>query len=281
MPPVTYRSLQGLRESVDKIRGTNFKTARAYGEGYLGSSSFPGWARNARRLLDPDKIRNSIYYVFQPAFDCLVDKSLDGAREDTVAVLEMVTQLGTEFLRGYYTGEPRPEVFRTALDKLDTKIGALERVPYKTKFRNVGFNQIYPSDIASFLANFLEAVAEGKIFYPDFLVGCACGSSEVAMPLAGLLGIDLGFIRRSKRRNDTQPKIIKEQEQAIKARSKGKVVGVEDFVCTGFSLYEVLKRVRSYGASDLMGASIKFSREGSYLKEEWRCENLHAFRLRD
>ncbi len=221
-------------------------------------SDFHEWARASRELRDPDRARNALYFGFQPLYDSLVDESVpDSQRGTTVNVLNKLIATGVEFLTGYYTGKPDTRIFTDGIRGIQDGIASLDGLPYRTKFRNVDFNGIYPKDILSFLKQYLEHALGKESFVPGYVVGCACGSSEVVMPLAGLLGTDLGFIRRSYRRGDDAPRIVKEHEPVIKERCRGeKVVCVEDYVCTGRSLGKVMEKVASFGASSLEGASV-------------------------
>ena len=144
------------------------------------------------------------------------------------------------------------------------------------------YNGIYPEDINLFLRKFLEHVIDGKIPAPEYVVGCACGSSEIVMPLAGVLGADLGFIRRSHRRGDMEPRIVDEQEPAIREGVEGSdTVCVEDYVCSSRSLFEVMKQVREYNPSVIFGASVNNSEPPSYLDRVVRKRKFHLFTMED
>ncbi|PIZ51644.1 hypothetical protein COY27_02925 [Candidatus Woesearchaeota archaeon CG_4_10_14_0_2_um_filter_33_13] len=224
-------------------------------------------------------IRAVIYAAFQPLYDAITDGNLRNApRDKAVGVLDGVITLGTSFLTGFYSGEPDVKAFKEGVAVLKPGFEEISGAEYYTKFRNIGGNRVYPNDIAIFLRKFLESTLDGAGL-ADYVVGAACGSSEMAMPLSGLLGVDVGFIRKSKRRGDSSPRVIPEQEATIKNAVKGnRVVCIEDYVCTARSLRDVMAKVEDYGATSVIGASVANSQEGICLRELVNQRGFHTFR---
>jgi hypoxanthine-guanine phosphoribosyltransferase len=101
------------------------------------------------------------------------------------------------------------------------------------------------------------------------------------MTLTGVLETDLGFIRRSFRRGDNEPKIIKEHEQAITNHVKGRnVLCVEDYVCSGLSLKKVMQSAQKYEPEELRGASVNNSGYNNSLVEEVKKPKFHLYKLK-
>jgi orotate phosphoribosyltransferase len=99
------------------------------------------------------------------------------------------------------------------------------------------------------------------------------------MPLSGLLGVDVGFIRKSKNRGDYHALVIAEQEEVIIAAANGnRVVCVEDYVCSARSLMDVMVKIEGYGAASVMGASVANSHERNCIREIVNREGFHTFR---
>jgi len=246
-----------IEAELKTLSGTRMDGFRCYKESDIGAISFPDWARFAGSVNDPDQIRNAIYYAFQPLYDALVRGEGGSRRAGAVDALSSLTRLGVKYLTGYYRGEPDVKLFRNELEQIGPQMKQLSSVRYETKFRNVDRNGINPAGIHSFLRQLLENALDGKTKVPDYVIGCACGSSEIVMPLSGILEVDLGFIRRSHRRGDDDPVIVPEHKQGLRAGSEGKnVLCVEDYVCTATSLSKVMERARSYGAASVAGASV-------------------------
>lgn len=197
--PIQLRTLDARLKHLSQVK---LDGARAYGVNALGATSFGQWARAAKDLRDPDMIRNAIYYGFQPLYDALI---AGNGREGALRALDHVVSLGTTFLTGYYTGQPDDKAFREGMKPLISQIETLEPIRYRTKFRNIDNNGISTRGILLFLQQMLTATLDGEVTSPDYVVGCACGSSEIVMPLAGIMGVELGFIRRSHRRGDDDP----------------------------------------------------------------------------
>ncbi|HLD42205.1 MAG TPA: phosphoribosyltransferase [archaeon] len=255
---------------------------KRFTHGDFKAESFLEWLEISESLDNPDLARSAIYFGFQPMLDALIAGGKGFDREKALSILDGIINIGTAFLSGYYSGKPDLDYFRESIKSLRPATEGAGEIKYTKKFRNVDQNQIYPKDIKTFIETFLDKCLDRSLAVPDYIVGCACGSSEIAMPLAGILGKELGFIRRSYRRGDDQPRIVKEHESAIRRSSSGKtVLCMEDYICTGLSLKRVMTRVRGYGAREVIGASVNNSREGSDVIEVVKQRKFHIYRLGD
>jgi hypothetical protein len=220
-------------------------------------TSFEQWAEEAKKVTNPDQARHILYYGFQPLYDAVITNevnSVKGKRKKALAALDKVMTAGIEYLTGYYLGKPETNI----INKLATDIeDVVKGVHYYYKTRNIDYNGISTKDINRFIRTYIEKIKEAGIPAPDTVIGCACGSAEIVMPLAGILGAKLEFIRRSKRRNDDKALLIKEQATRIKKSVSGKsVVCVEDYVCTAQSLYEVMIKTKKFKPVSLFGAGV-------------------------
>lgn len=130
---------------------------------------------------------------------------------------------------------------------------------------------------------YLTALLDKKVKIPEYIVGAACGSSEVALSLGGILGVPVGFMRMSKKRQDSTVKIIKEHEPFFRMFVAGKqVTCIEDYVCTKKSLKEVMSKTKHYDPASVTGTSIRDSCDSDHyaLKSIIARKNFHVFVLR-
>ncbi len=276
--------LKTLEQKVKSLDGTNLKNTASYTKYNVGASNFSEWIKFTKSLNDPDLLRTSLYYGFQPLYDCLVANSLYGsARPAAVNALNGIVSVSTAFLTSYYMGQPDMKMAGDRLEQIEPQINMLgNKAVYQMMLRNVDRNEIYPDDVLLFLKNFLVNIVDKKIGLPDYVIGCACGSSEIAMPLAGILETDVGFLRKSKRRYDKQVVMVKEQEPKIRQQTAGKnVVCIEDYVCTSLSISDVMKKTIGYNASSVLGASVAFSNEGSHATNFANEYRLKLFKFGD
>lgn len=280
--------LTTTRAQLERITRADFSHAQAYGQNALGASSFEKWYRAAKNLTHPDQIRNALYYGFQPLYDALVkdDAALDGKRQAAVTVLDNIIDMSVNFLTSYYTGEPDVSAYQEDMRKLEDQMDVLQGVPYQTKSRNVDTKSIYAPHIKLFLQQFLEHAIKGQLSLPDYVLGNACGASEVAMPLAGILQTDVGFLRKSQARPDKRLRVIAEQEESIREHVNGRsVLCVEDYVDSGQSLEAVMERAHAYGAVSIIGTSVNFQHAGDrkrsrHLSREIGRKKFNIYRWR-
>lgn len=243
-------------------------------------TNFVEWAFALAEVKDPDKARNFLYFGFQPMYDLLIpdNSNLDGQRPQILRALDEVVSTGRKYLAGYYTGQQDLGL----VNALGLRLAPVMRsspAPFKLKNRNVDRNGISAADICTFLKAYTNHVLQGNMAMPDYVVGCACGSSEIVMPLAEISKIPLGFIRRSWRRGDTNPRVIDEHQRILAKELNGKKVAcVEDYVCSGESLKRVMQMVKKFGASDVIGLSVNES-ENTQLKKTFETRKFHTFSL--
>lgn len=274
-----HRTLEGCLRRLEDVKLVYIKPDW----GNVDISNFAEWIKYARGLSDPDMIRNCLYCGFQPLYDALIGRKVHGqVRDLAVRSLGEIVSTNLSFLVGYYTGRPNLAVFREGIDKVGSDLIRLDgSVPYRTKSRNIDDNKIYPKNVLSFLKQFLAHAIADKIDIPGYVVGCACGASEIAMPLAGILGVDVEFLRMSIRRHDPEVRVISERESTIRSGVENRnVVCVEDYACRGESLARVMEKVVEYGASSVLGASVNFSWDGECLQNLAAGRNLNLFRLK-
>jgi hypothetical protein len=236
-------------------------------------SSFKEWADDAKKTTNPQKARGVLYYVYQPLYDALISGEMPlSHRNEAARALAQVVETGVDYLTGFYLGKPDTRL----VQKLGKDLGPrLAELPYSSKFRNVDRNGITSKDIHLFLLNFANHFSKSKTRVPNFVIGCACGASEMAMPLAGLLGCQVGFMRRSHRRGDDLPKTIKEHQALLKKMRGKTVICIEDYVCTGQSLKRVMDKAKAYGAAKVYGASVNCS--GGSLRQVASERKFHLF----
>ncbi len=273
------RTLEAALLRLDDVR---LEHTDSYSRNDIDVYNFVDWLKFANSLNDPDKIRNCLYYGFQPLYDILIEGTVkDTARSSAINALTGIVAVSKTYLTGYYTGQPDVKAFRTGLKRIRLDIEELgKNTPYRLKHRNID-DDFYPKEILSFIKGFLKYLMDIRKETPDYVIGCACGASEVAMPLAGILGIEIGFLRKSKRRFDEEVRVIDEQLPNIRQRSMGKrVVCVEDFVCSGKSIERIMESVRAYGALSVLGASVRSNTYCDYVQAVLRDRDFSTFRLR-
>ncbi|MDE1860798.1 MAG: hypothetical protein KGH72_03715 [Candidatus Micrarchaeota archaeon] len=273
--------LAALKANLRRVKGADLTGTLALGPDEIPAGNFRELVRYAQGVDDPDMARNCLYYCFQPLLDVMLAGGVHiSARASALRAMEGVLGTSRAFLTSYYLGDPDMEAFIDGMARIEPDIRAIgKRVAYRTKQRNIDHNGIYPVNIQSFLISFTERIVNGDIGVPDFVVGCASGASEVAFALAGILGVDARFIRKSKRRGDKRPLILKAHAPVIKEAARGSsVVCVEDYVCTGRSIGSVMAAVSGFGPSYLVGASVKFYPERKlYARNVLRSSNLNLF----
>jgi hypoxanthine-guanine phosphoribosyltransferase len=125
----------------------------------------------------------------------------------------------------------------------------------------------------------LTKVVDGKTVLPQYLLGCACGSSEIVLPLASFLGVEVDFVRSSNKRGDTGPRVVLEHYERIDAGARRKhVLCIEDYVCSGRSLRTVMEVATAYEATGVTGASINLKVEQPFmLQATHNGKKLHLY----
>jgi len=240
--------------------------------------NFSDWVVDMSQIKNPDHARCSLYSGFQPLYDAILEERVPAdSRFDAVTTLDLIMQESIRYYTSYYLGKPATHGVSALAAVIAPRIKILDSaaVLYCSKERNIGNNGIYPEHILLFLRNFAMFYQNKKT--PEAIVACACGSSEIAMALAGLLGVPLIFMRRSHRRGDDEPRIVKEHTPALKALKGLDVLCLEDYVCSGGSLARVMARTKKYGASNITGASVNRNSENRAVKLIHSETKFHLF----
>jgi hypoxanthine phosphoribosyltransferase len=238
-------------------------------------STFNQWLECAKKVINVDEARHTIYYAFQPLYDGLLESLFPlGRRKKAKLALDKVYVASKEYLSGYYLGEPDVKIVRQLANEIEPFIKDL--TPYRYKFRNVDYNGISTQDINLFMRTYISNLKNENKF-PNTIIGCACGPAEIAFALGGILEIDVDFIRRSKRRDDENARIIRGQTTKIrKLISKKNVLVIEDYVVTSRSLFMVMEKTKTFGPSKLVGAAINSDTDLDFLD---MIENERKFKL--
>src|SRR5690349_19421851 len=207
------------------------------------------WYNEFKDARDADTLRNVLYYGYQPLFDALVTKSVIGSQRATaVELLKKILDISQEFLVSYYAGEADCETAHQKIVELEPLVKKIRGLHFKTKVRNIDYNQIYPADVGGFL---VKAVDHLK---PDVIVGCACGSSEIVLALSGFIRVPAIMIRKSKRRLDEEALAVEEHLEVFAPIIRdSNVLCVEDFVCYGGSMSGMFQKIREFSPKTLTG----------------------------
>ncbi len=288
--PVPSKALHSLEEKLKVIDGSPLRSANSYTYDDIDANTFQEWhdfaleVSNSHKPQDSDKLRNALYYGFQPIFDLLVSDnphSLGEKRKTALSFLDKIISLSRKYLHGYYSGNPNIKDTHQDLASLALDVTTLANIPYTTKSRNIDRNSIYPRDIHYFLIHYIRAVLDNKFIYPQCVVGSACGSSEIVLALAEVFDIPVGFMRMSERRKDKSIKIIEEYHARFQETiCERHVVCVEDYVCTGRSLQVVMDKVKTYDPAALIGVALRNSQMGDCLQPITQEKGFHTFTLR-
>lgn len=198
-------------------------------------------------------------------YDALIDDAStfsDSSRQQAIQTLEKVMHASRAYLTSYYQGEPNNSSYRLFSETIGEELAHWSVHNYRTKDRNLNIlESTNPSHVLAFLKKFVHAVVNARIAAPDYIIGSACGASEVAFTLAGTLGLDVDFMRMSKRRNDPHVRVIPEHEERISKRARGRNVAVvEDYTCTARSLESVMRKVEQWKPATLRGYSVHQSK---------------------
>lgn len=258
------RAAEDIKRKLSALQTADLSHAGFYETWDFHAKGFEELGRYANRIDDPDMARTALYCAFQPLYDALLADGFAGGRRKTALVLlDTLTAAGVSFLTGYYTGNADARIVSGWLESSDKGLRELKGSTYSRRPRNLDYPDIIkPSDIAAFLKKAAEAFSSPDAPLPDYVVGCACGSSEVAMPLAGILECDVGFARFSNQRRDREAMVIAEHEPGIREGVEGKhALCAEDVVVTGETLCRVMERIESYRPSWLVGASVIYKNE--------------------
>jgi hypoxanthine-guanine phosphoribosyltransferase len=231
--------------------------AKVYDERHIGARNFFEWAEHAKSVKDADEARNALYYGFQPLFDDLVNNDLnDNHRPQAVQLVHCLSLLGTNYLTDYYLGDPNLDQFKKNINCVLPKLRELKDARYYLKERNID-DFITVQYVHTFLKGIMEHILDETLPEFDYVIGCACGATEAAMPIGGLLNLPVGFIRRSRKRGDRYALIVDEQLEELKLYIEDKtVLCVEDWIDSGKSMKIIMDKAAELGAAAVYGASV-------------------------
>lgn len=271
---------QGRRSALEEARrsvmNVTLGVTPRYTEDSVRASTFEEWARWAGSLRNPDSMRNGLYYGFQPVYDLLISEQ-DGAlrmriedRQMALAALNGIVDATREYLAGYYRGMPNTAMAAARIRQLAPAVSGFgPAAEYIKRDRNIDkpLLGLTPGRVLSFTRQLAEHIADGEINMPDCVVVAACGASEIGLAVGGILGIDVGFMRRSKKRGDRDVRTIREHEPELERMLRGKtVLCVEDLVTTAKTLKELMTVAQlRYGAAEVYGASVKVAEDGDFV----------------
>jgi len=269
-----------LREKA-RLLPADLRNVTVYNHEYRQAGSFYAFAKLAKKSSEPDAVRHGIFYLWQPLFDGLFWEPSGERRERALGLLDSLTAVGRTFLSGYYQGSPQNAVFNEWLEASESDLAAIDGMSYRRRQRNLDrFDDPYmptPDDVLVFLRKLLQTAGDG-IEIPDYIIGCACGATEIAMALAELLECNLGFVKFSK---DSGLKVVPEHVTAINENTAGKkVISVEDIVRSGENMAMVMRYLDPYGPSSLIGAAPFYQRESDWEMAIGPKKGLNILRLK-
>ena len=251
--------------------------------GYYPSSevsSFENWINRTSEVNCVDEARFLLYYGFQPLFDALMEDRVPvNIRSAALKVLDRIMVVGRKYLHSFHYGTPDVKIIRDLARNVSEVLTNINY--YYFKKRNIDTNYINSNIINLFMRKFINHVQnDGNV--PDVIIGCACGSAEIVMALGGVLNLPIEFIRKSKRREDDEAKIIPENEKRIARMCKGKrVLVIEDYIVTSKSIRFVMDKVRSFGSIDVTGACINFTGDADYVHCVLADHKFNLFKLKE
>ena len=279
--------LQLLEHRLAKLDKVNLNGAKNSNNKDLNIGSFEEWTDIITRISNPDVLRTALYGLFQPLYDRLVESPgpfSSNMRPHAIQVMNTLHLLSSKYLKSFYFGEPNIKGFQKGIRPHLEKIAGFDKESkYETKTRNMSNDSLTPSNLQSFIITYREAVLKGVIPFPDFIMGIACGSSEIAYATAAIMGSTSGFVRMSYTRKDTHVKMICEDQEGIATKITGhNVAVVEDFICSAQSMRDVLLFVEDHNPVHSRGFSIREnSNKWEYLVSDMKVEierpNFYVF----
>ena len=127
-----------------------------------------------------------------------------------------------------------------------------------------------------------EKILDNKLPFPNLILGIACGSSEITFAMASVLSTGVDFVRYSKRRDDRSVKIVPEIHHNLPIRIRNNIISVvEDFVCSGGSMNNVMGYVEKYRPKEVIGVSVKENSFGGlnrHIKRIFDQSSFHAYK---
>lgn len=250
----------------------------------IGFDSFKEVFVHIKKSKSKDFLRYTLYYLFQPLFDILANNKLSGEeRKNAIIAYNYVMEFDKKFLSNYYLDNERSIAISGLIKKIEPLISNITVYGYKS--RNLDTNYMHASHVGEFIYKYIMQCQKTGNF-PDAVIGCACGSAEIVMAIAGIFNIPFNFIRFSKRRSDSNCVIIKEHESDIqKMCTNKKVICIEDFVCTGKSLQQIMNHIKSLNAKEVTGLSVCYNDdydwEAKLLKKEIQESSFYLYKLKE
>ncbi|VVB79863.1 Phosphoribosyl transferase domain protein [uncultured archaeon] len=218
--------------------------------------TFKDWVRVCKKGASPMAVRTRLYDLIQPLFDVLVNKGLSTTqRKAAWTAYDSAVKRAPAILADIYLGDFTEDRFRELVEEVSPAVSELENVRYHRKERNMD-GALSINQVLKFFRRLSTDYGIYSLPTPDYFIGCACGASEIAFALGGITDTPANLIRRSKRRDDTKTHIIPEEKAILEKTLPGKIaLCFEDMVCSGRSLYYVMKEAKDLGAKEVVGAA--------------------------
>lgn len=210
--------------------------------------------------------RHAVHCLFQGVYDLLYNYQIASVNELYIRIVRM----GIKFYTAFYQGELELNTLHNLLPSLEP----LKEYDNKYRYKSRGNfpNLVDASNVGEYLQ---EVINSGYTF--DTIVGIACSASEPAMALAGLLGLDLQFIRYSKRRGDDEVTTLDFMTEQVKSAIKGnRVLVIDDCVQYGVSMEHAMEYINEQGASLTLGSCI-YNNNPNRLDEIISKPNFHLY----
>ena len=219
---------------------------------------FEQWTvKSAQIENSPNVVRTLLYDAFQPLFDILVARRISASERDSaLRAYNILTKNSPKLLGDIYLANFDMADFKKMVDEISEPLSNLRGVDYRRKQSNMDRDDLTMPQVFTFFRELCGQYESFGIPTPESVIGCACGASEIAFAFSGITELPVGFIRKSKRRDDDKVQIIEEQKQVLAKSLEGKtVLCFEDMVCSGRSLYEIMMEAKKLGASKVFGAA--------------------------
>ena len=149
------RKIEGTRKTLDGA--TSEVGKRDYRQSYVNFNNFSSGRNKVREVNDPDVARTVLYFGFQPLYDLLIDNEdlTPSNRAGAVKVLDAMMLRGTEYLAGYYSGNPQTKIVNDLGISTRASMKKIGRFEFRTKHKNVDYNGISQKTYYCFYNNFL------------------------------------------------------------------------------------------------------------------------------
>ncbi|MFH1399502.1 MAG: hypothetical protein ABIG95_05310 [Candidatus Woesearchaeota archaeon] len=242
----TLEQIAGIR---NRIAANSLLNSIPFDENTFYARSFDEWPPVAGIDFD-DLRRAAIYYLFQPLYNALHNNEVPlEKRELALSIMKSLIPMAIQYITSYYSGHPDSERYESWVVAMAPNIRKLGDVNYWKRARNSDAS-ISIDEVADFALSLVDRVSTDKSLIPDYIVCCACGASEAAMLVAGILGVDIGFVKYTQ----GQVKILPEHfGQVATAINGANVAVIEENTNTGETLLNVLAFVADHTPLVLRG----------------------------